>query len=306
MEIDEALRRMLAAEHRLHAVGPSQLRSSDGELIEVRRRDRSPSATAIHADLARVPDDVALLYVVDRVGPALEELARSNARLAAASPDALWFRGHLTRSTRDADLTPRAGRGPRPYGRFAVARALLADTPITQAELALRIGITQPSVSNALRQLGPLVVKTKDGWEPADRHRLFWYAADEYPGTAGITTYWWHDRTLEEQLDLFTGDVLLSGDLAARRINAWRRPEHVVLYTREDLDPADLGFALTSSDDYTLELTVPSDQTIWATADLFGRPGLADPVIVARDVRRTGRTGDEAEAADAIARTIAR
>lgn len=307
MDTNEAILRLLAADHRVRPAGPNQLRTSDDELIEVRRTHRSPSRAAIHADLSRVADDAVLLYVVDRIGPALEELAGSNPRLAAASPDRLWFGGRLSRPEPDPEPRRPAGKGPRPYGRFAVARALLAGTPLSQRALAEHLGITQPAVSNALRRLAPLVVKTTDGWEPADRKKLFRYAADEYPGAAGITTYWWHDSDLEGQLELVTGTgevLLLSGDLAARRISAWRRPEHVVLYTEGDVDPAGLGFALATRDDHTLELTIPVDPTIWATADLFGRPGLADPVIVARDIRRTGRTGDEGEAADAIARTV--
>ena len=54
---------------------------------------------------------------------------------------------------------------------------------------------------------------------------------------------------------------------------------------------------MADADDHTLTVTVPNDVTLWATSVAFDRPGIADPLITAFDVMRTGTTGDEGEAA---------
>lgn len=247
-----------------------------------------------------------MLYVVDRVSPALEEAARSHPQLAVVSPRAAWFSMRSLGSAGEREHARPPAKGPRPFGRFAVARTLLSGRRFTQRALADHVGITQPAVSYALEQLGGLVARTRSGWEAADPEGLFRYAMNTSPGAGGITTYWWHDAPLERQYEFVAeaARVLLSGDLAARRISAWRVPEHVMLYTDEEVGPDLLGFSLASPEGYTLELTVPADGTISRTADVFRRPGIADPVIVARDIRRTGTTGDEAEAADAVMRSV--
>jgi hypothetical protein len=164
-------------------------------------------------------------------------------------------------------------------------------------------------VSNALRRLADegLVSRSEEGWMPVDRERLFDFAAFEYPGAGGITTYWWHDARLAEQAALLreaSRDALLSGDLAASEINGWRVPEVVVVYLRNGVDPAKLGFASSQPGKHTLELTIPGDKTLWATAAAYGRTGIADPIIVFGDIRRTGTTGDEAEAAVRVKESV--
>ena len=142
---------------------------------------------------------------------------------------------------------------------------------------------------------------------PVDRARLFDFAAFEYPGAGGITTYWWHDARLAEQAALLreaSRDALLSGDLAASEINGWRVSEVVVVYLRNGVDPVKLGFASSRPGKHTLELTIPGDKTLWATAAAYGRTGIADPIIVFGDIRRTGTRGDEAEAAARVKESV--
>ncbi|MDR5699418.1 hypothetical protein [Agromyces aerolatus] len=274
--------------------------------MTVRNAKRGPAPAALRADLTALPADQLVLYVVDRVSPALEAAARTHPQLAVVSPEATWVGGRDLGSASAPERARPSTKGPRPYGRFAVARILLSGRRFTQRALAEQLGITQPAVSYALEQLGDLAIRTRDGWETTDPEALFLVAMDDYPGAGGITTHWWHDAALERQYEIIAGtaNVLLSGDLAARRISAWRVPEHVVLYTEGEVAPDRLGFALATPNDYTLELTIPADRSISRTAAAFDRPGIADPVIVARDIRRTGTTGDEAEAADAVMRTV--
>jgi hypothetical protein len=307
METGEAIAKLLAAGIRLRPAGPDRLRTAEGQLVSVRNWKRTPAAGTLRADADARSDDDLVLYVVDRVSDALGTVARSDARTAVVSPDEIWFRTRRLGPDDEPERVPQPSKGPRPYGRFAVARALLTGETFTQQELARLIGISQPAVSYALHHLGSMVARSSLGWSAAEPTLLAEHATDEYPGPGGITTYWWHDSPLEAQYDLVANvaETLLSGDLAARRISAWRVPEHVVLYTNDEVDPEMLGFSLASADDYTLELTLPADQTLPKTAALFGRPGIADPVIVARDVRRTGTTGDEGEAAERIVKTVA-
>lgn len=313
MEANDAIAKLLGAGIRVRPVGPRTLRTDDNELITVHRPSKPPATPTVKRDLDRA--DGTVLYLVDRIPPSLAQLAKTDRRVALVSPDTVWVNKRCIETT-DAVLKTAARKGPKPFARYAVARALLAPGTFTQSELADQLDITQPSVSNALNHLGHLVTRTADGWEPADRRELLTWVLENYPGASGITTYWWHDADLEEQAAIVTDHAaaeagiyphpvtLLSSDLAARRISAWRVPERAVIYTRHPLDPATLGFSLASAADYTLELTMPADPTIWRTAQMFGRPGIADPVIVALDVMRTGTTGDQDEAAAAVVRGL--
>lgn len=195
--------------------------------------------------------------------------------------------------------------GPKPYSRFAVIRALLAfDRPAQQTEIAEAAGVNQSAVSRALRGLGPLVYRKTKGWVVADRAAVFDLAA-EYPGPGGSTAYWWSSDDLKsqwEKLSRYKG-VLLSGDLAAESYRGWRRPERVIAYARAQPDLSLDGFVMADADDYTLAVTVPADPTVFSTAESFGR-AVADPVVVAMDIRRTGTTGDEYEAAEMLRRWV--
>jgi len=318
METNDAIAKLLGAGIRVRPVGPRTLRTADNELITVHRPSKPPAAVTVKRDLDRA--DGTVLYLVDRIPPSLIRIAKNDRRVAIVSPDTVWLDKRCIETT-DAVLKMTAVRkGPKPYARYAVARALLAPGTYTQSELADRLDITQPSVSNALKQLGALVTRTADGWVPADRRQLLNWVTANHPGAGGITTYWWHDADLEKQATNVIGHAkgsahvtgaddyqpltLLSGDLAARRVSAWRVPEHAVIYTRQPIDPAAIGFSMATADDYTLELTMPADPTIWRTSQMFGRQGIADPVIVALDVLRTGSTGDQDEAAAAVTRNL--
>lgn len=286
----------------------STLRTSDGGRIRVQQLSRTPTPSKVAAELTNLRLGERALLIVPTLTPSLREAAAADTRLIVAAEGQLILDGKLDTDPAPAPTKPR--RGPRPYGEFAVARALLASRsqrPVVQAQLAVRTGLKQPAVSDALKKLGDLVYKSRVGWEAEDRAKLFDYAATEYPGAGGITTYWWHDSPIRAQGSMITQaaeDALVGGDLAASTISGWRQPEHALIYLRTGIDPTQFGFVAATREDHTLELVVPADKTLWRTADAFHVPGITDPVITYFDVRRTGFTGDQDEAAERVRNTV--
>ncbi|GAA1806427.1 hypothetical protein [Agromyces neolithicus] len=296
MEISEAISRLREAGVNLTPTGPDTLRADNGMQILIRKYEKAPGRRTVEHDLSRAEDQL-VLYILGTTPRKLDRFT-SDPRVAVVSPGAVWYGKDLTETP--ATTTKPIGRGPRPYTKFAVARALLAPERLPQTVLAASFHVSQPAVSNAVAKLADEVPLRTTG---DDHGALFDYALTRYPGPGGITTYWWRDDPLEQQVTTILevdADALLSGDLAARQISAWRMPEHATVYTVNALNPAELGFAAATADDYTLSITVPADTTLWATSKLHHRPGTADPVIVARDILNTGTTGDHDEAAGMI------
>jgi hypothetical protein len=301
LEQHEALRALRAAGIRATPADAHTLTTATGETIHWGRTHRLPTPSDVHRELRRLLPGERLLYAVPHATPSLTSAALADPRLIVVSDNDRAVYVNQARHELEGAPTPAPAptKGPVPYGQYAVLRALLVTTePATQHQLAAATGLTQPAISNALRALVPLVERTAAGWTLTDTAAA-WGQALTVP-LNGVTTYWWSDLPLTEQAAALPDDALISGDLAADRIAAWRMPEHVTAYLRSGIDLSTSGFTLGSSDDYTLSVTIPADKTIWATADHAGRPGTADPVITARDVLRTGTTGDQQEAADRI------
>lgn len=198
----------------------------------------------------------------------------------------------------DAAPAPLRRRGPPPYARYATARALLSGASRNdQIRLAELAGVTQGSVSNALRR----IPATQDPGAAFDE------LVRDYPGPGGQTYYWWSSQPVNEQAShLAERGALLSGDFAADRIAPWRMPERVVAYVHAPLDLSAAGYVLADSGDFTTLVNVPADPTLWATAKTWSAidddndDDVADPVITAHDVIRTATTGDDDEAVEKL------
>lgn len=260
----------------------------DGDPVEVKVYHRDPTPSDIQGILARTPGTA--LVKTSRVTPALTDLTKRHLNLIVVS-DSEIVRGGEKVIWVEWKTPPPVKRGPRPYGKFAVGRAMLAGRNVTQQSLASRAGVSQGAVS----QYG-------GGWRAvADDRELFDRLVADYPGPGGTETFWWSDRPLREQAeDLRAAGALISGDIAASAIRGWRVPEHVVAYSLHQINLAAKGYVLASADDHTTRVVVPKDRTLWATSAAFGREGIADPVISAYDVLRTGTTGDQEDAARVI------
>lgn len=199
----------------------------------------------------------------------------------------------------DADPPPAPRRkGPRPYARFAVARVLLTGASRDdQVRLAERAGVTQGSVSNALRRLPDV----------RDPGLAFDELVRDHPEPGGQTFYLWSEKPVRAQAEDFAGHgALLSGDIAADRLAPWRVPEHLVAYVEAPVDLSADGYVLATPDDYTAVMVAPADSTLRATAAAWGRTDVADPIIAASDVLRTATTGDHIEAIEKLRDAVIR
>lgn len=327
--IQDAIRALLTYNIRAQILGADVLLDQAGRPIEL-VRDTRPSA--ITARLVLLPPDTRLLLLGSRATNNIVQLAQGDHRILVVTPNSVIAEGQVF--PREGSSAPKhvGRRGPVPYVRYAVARALVAaDYGLTQEDLAEILHVSQQAVSHALTRLRnelaheqmpmrgleqppiyiygedftpqpskPIELKSHEGWQTSDPFELAAWVLRNYPGPGGLTTYWWHSEPLEAQYDMAKESmpgILLSGDLAADRIWSWRSPQHVLCYHRAPVNPVDLGFAMASEDDFSFALTVPRDHTLWETSAIFEADGLTDPIITAYDVVATGTTGDEREAA---------
>lgn len=302
MHIHDAIKALRAAGVTADAVGPRTIRADDTDLAVFTPR-AAPTRADTERALAQVEPGGGVLIVADRLTPSLSLAALENNRIAVvAKRTVIWNRTMMKLDT-PSRPAQKVSSGRRPYGRYAVARALLAASePVTQQQIVRDAGIAQGGVSRVLSSdlFTGLIDQTWGKIQVSDRALLFDRVVDRYPGPGGVATYWWHEKSILEQATLVAGadeTALISGDVAADRISAWRRPEHAVVYTRSEPDLRHKGFALADPDDYTLMLIHAEDHTIWSTAKAWSGEQITDPVIAAYDVIRTGTYGDEREAA---------
>ncbi|NQX14138.1 hypothetical protein HQQ80_21130 [Microbacteriaceae bacterium VKM Ac-2855] len=286
-------------------------------------RSRTPTPADVQRDredAERAGDD-AILYVVDRASDSLLRTARENVDVGVIWREA----GLLTVGSVEHTVGRRlvdqsqSKRGRAPWGRFAVARLLLRPTePQTQSALARSAGISQVGVSKALASLGALVVRTDRGWAAVDAGDLFDKVLAEYPGSGGLSTFWYSldDPTSNGLMALDTvahivgsgeeAAMLLSGDLAADEYAPWRRPTSALLYAKAGFGVWIPGFASSAPDRANVEIRTPRDPTVWRTAEAWrdhpavpmSKP-VVDPIIAAHDVNATARS-DSGEAVGAI------
>lgn len=273
----------------------------DGDLVEFEfKTGRLPErawlekVSAAHASAQRRSR---LVVVAPRASAKAIEWTRRQLNMTLVLDDLVVHQGkiHMLNDTPSAQP---AKRGPRAYARHAVRRVILAGAARSdQVRLAELAGVTQGSVSNALRTMP----------DTEDAGGLFDDLVSSYPGPGGQEFYWWSDRPVNEQAKLLTArSALISGDFAADATAPWRVSERVVGYVREPIDLARDGFVLSDESDYTTLVTVPRDKTLWATAATWGQAGVADPAIAAYDVLRTATTGDENEAVDKLREHVLR
>ncbi|QTX03603.1 hypothetical protein [Agromyces archimandritae] len=256
-----------------------------------------------------------LLIVVPHASASLIDVAKQHPRLSVASiDDGLLVWNGRTHTQPQSTATALALHRRSPWGRWAVLRTLIrTDEPRTQAQLAHEAGISQPAVSNTLSSLGEDVRSERRGWRPVDRGALWDRFDAEYRGAGGITASWYGLDPVTEQtttaLDAArTAGVtaLASGDSGADAMAPWRIPSRAVVYAMAGVDLAPGGLAETTTDRATLDLIVPADRTLWATAQAWAgsEPAqTADPAITGWDVRRIG--GPDADEAARHIRDVA-
>jgi hypothetical protein len=215
----------------------------------------------------------------------------------------------------EASAPEAAARKPA-WGRRAVQRVLALTTrQLQQSELADVTGISQQSVSLALRKLSGQVSRTDTGWSATEGTLDRWVG--DYPGPRGTVSYWYGLDSPTEQataalglLDELELRAVVSGDLAADRYSPWQLPASVRVYLPEIVDFTVVGFSPAEPEDATMTVVVPEDPTILTMATKLGSTYsgahlLADAAITLWDLLNTSTATTAAEAADHLRAAIA-
>jgi hypothetical protein len=310
---DEAVDLLIAAG--LHAALASAeiLDISDGTttrnaVVRVHQSDLSPRD--LQVGLTSESGD--LLYVVPRLTNAMRKASQRDPRLlfAAIRDEVVVLGGKEYRPFATAGgLRPSMarGRGRQPYGRYAVARALLRTSALrTQAQIGRETGLSQVAVSYILKALGALVRRDPIGWAAADPEILWSAVMNGYPGPLGDVRHWASPATSNDQQRVVETaapkwvDLLISGSGAADVWAPGHAPTRAIVYGSAALDLAAWGFSESTPDAATLEYRVPMDGSLWPTSRAWSQKivplgdRLADPIVTAWEVRHSG--GPEAEA----------
>ncbi|WP_375479686.1 MarR family transcriptional regulator [uncultured Jatrophihabitans sp.] len=179
----------------------------------------------------------------------------------------------LRLNSADATQTPRRPRGRPGRTVFSVVRALFAlDQGARQDEIAEFAHVGQAAVSKALNRLVNLnlVARGEHGWQVTDRAgALSWWLA-HYPGPGGLETHWFGVDPINEQayrayraLDTERANPVLSGDVAADLVAAWRTPRQATLYAQRGTDLSVIGLTPSDASASTMTLVLPDDPGIW-------------------------------------------
>ena len=260
-----------------------------------REIDRAVSGLRPHVD--------GLLFVVARAGRALGGAAQQDHRIAYAAVDdaVVCFEGKLYRADIDQVTAPRHP-GRTSWARLAMLRlfALSQVEPLSQSEIARRLGVSHVAIGKQLPLPHDLVERQPTGWQVVDRAGCWDRFMAEYPGSRGLTTYWATTGDLAAQLDRIErvsrdrGDAspAVSGDFAADFFAPWRRPSRVIAYVTDQPPLEEHGFAIVRAADATCQLHTSSDPTVlpmsreWpSTRDRTSRR-YVDPLIAAWDLSR--------------------
>lgn len=309
MESSDGIELLLDVGLDRRVIGSTEVEIGTGDGRWSRRRvmllRHSPSPHEIDRAVAALQRHVdGLLFVVARAGRALQRSAETDHRVAYAAVDdaVVHFLGEVHRS----DDQPQAG--PTEPGRASWVRlgmlrlfALSADRPVSQSEIARRLGVSHVAVGKQLPTLDELVARAARGWQVVDRAGCWDRFMVDYPGPRGLTTYWSATGDLAAQLTRIEraahdrGDAppAVSGDLAADLYAPWRRPNRIVAYVADQPPLEEHGFATVRSADATVALCTPQDPTILAMSRAL--PSIrseiprryTDPLITAWDLRRS-------------------
>jgi hypothetical protein len=203
-----------------------------------------------------------------RAGRTLNAAAKRDRRIAYAAVDdaVVCFEGKLHQAGDDRPTTP-THPGRTSWTRLAMLRlfALSQVEPMSQSEIARRLGVSHVAIGKQLPLPHHLIERTPAGWQVVDRAGCWDRFMADYPGPRGLTTYWAATEDLAAQLDRIErvaherddAPPAVSGDFAADFYAPRRRPSRVVAYVTSQPPLAEHGFATVRSADATCELHTP-------------------------------------------------
>ncbi len=217
---------------------------------------------------------------------------------------------------------------PQGSGALAIIRALINGNAEEMAErgataLASYAGVSQPRASQVLRQLGELglIMKlNRTSWR-AKREPLLDRFLDEYRGPGGTQHFFYSleepSVTAIDMVERYCGgdsdidsdgaisSIAVSADTGPDLVASWRRPSHLVVYTRVPIDPKACRLVeAKGSHDANVIVREPTDRSLWPTSPLIAKAGhtsvpLADPTQLLWDLYDLGGS-DRAEAAEKV------
>ena len=221
----------------------------------------------------------------------------------------------LAAVTKAAVRPPARRWGP---GTASIVRLLVAsEAPATQVALAAAVGVSQPRVSQVIKQLTELdAVRATPGGFVGRRARLLdLYLDRSRPATVEPDSFWYSTRSIPEQARRIVeaaarehAQVAFSADLGPDLLVPWRHPTMAVVYAGSSLGletaglvraegRADASTIVRRTNDQTLLVPAPS----WPRA-VDGIP-LVDPVQQWWDLIDLGGD-DRREAAGRLRRAI--
>ncbi|GCD20139.1 hypothetical protein CTKZ_17010 [Cellulomonas algicola] len=182
-----------------------------------------------------------------------------------------------------ADEAPRRS-GRTPWGAYALAISLLHDpTPRSQAALACEVSLTQPRVSQALRDMHAFVAREPAGWAVRDSDQLARWLRDRYPQPRTSATWLTLDapvlatRAIAGALEDAGVRYAVTGQVAADSYAPWARPTRTTIWADQLVDLSAVGCTPARATDATVTIAVPDDPYALQDATLRGGLHLADP-----------------------------
>lgn len=136
-------------------------------------------------------------------------------------------------------------------GTAGIVRLLVAtDHPLTGVTISSIVGVSQPRVSQVLKDLvgRDAVTATPDGYRGDPGALLDLYRTRSRPHLLGGESYWYGIRPLMEQAqrvhELAAGQgvaIAFSADIAPDLVAPWRHPTVAIIYVGDQLDLANAG-----------------------------------------------------------------
>jgi len=203
-------------------------------------------------------------------------------------------------------------------GTAAIARALIAaDQPITGVAIADAVGVSQPRVSQVLKQFAgyDAVRATEDGYVGRRSALLDLYEHRSRPLLIEPESCWYSTRPMSDQATRIIArahgidvDLAFSADLAPDLLVPWRHPTLTAIYANAALDLTDAGFVRAEGRaDASIIVRWTGDPTLLVPRPSWPRvvDGLpiTDPVQQWWDLLDLGGE-DRQEAADRLRRAI--
>ncbi|WP_369369693.1 hypothetical protein AB1046_12820 [Promicromonospora sp. Populi] len=179
------------------------------------------------------------------------------------------------RNLADPVTASEPGRRPGrvPWATYAVGFELLETPDVSQYALAQRIGVTQPRVSQALRDMGAAIRRTRTGWEAQSPDELADWLLSRYPWRPKMATSW---LTLDAPVAAAQRTAAhlteqgiehaIGGDVAADSFAPWSRPATAWIWTTTPVDLQETSATPTTAGAANLFLAVSDDPYLLKSA----------------------------------------